>query len=159
MLPLVLAPIVLSLAAGPSSSTDPDRGRPGALSKAEVYGVVKAHFMNVRACYERARAKNPTLNGTVVLAWSVEPDGRVSRARVAESTMNSMEVESCLVDEIAHWTFPKSFGKTPVARFPFVFKNRPPEKAPVDAGRRSLSNKALQRAIGLPRHARAAVRR
>ena len=54
--------------------------------------MVKAHFMNVRACYERARAKNPTLNGTVVLAWSVEPDGRVSRARVAESTMNSMEV-------------------------------------------------------------------
>ena len=159
MLPLALASIVLSLAAVPSSSTSPDQGKAGALSKAEVYGVVKVHLMNVKACYERARAKNPTLNGTVVLAWNVEPDGRVSGARVVDTTMNSIEVESCLVGEIAHWTFPKSSGKTPVAKFPFVFKDRPPEEAPVDAGRSSLSNMVLQRPIGLPRCARATARR
>ena len=74
--------------------------------------------MNVRACYERARAKNPTLNGTQVLAWSVEPDGRVSGARVAESTMNSMEVESCLVDDICALDVPEVVRKDPGREVP-----------------------------------------
>jgi outer membrane biosynthesis protein TonB len=129
---------VASAAAGGS-----DQGKDGGLSKAEVYGVVKAHMVNVKVCYERALAKNATLKGAVVVAWNIEPDGHVSGARLASSTMNSSDVEKCIVGEVARWTFPKSSGTTHVKVFPFLFKDQPPTKPPADAGAPSLSNPAL----------------
>ncbi|MDB4980422.1 MAG: Glycine-rich cell wall structural protein 1 precursor [Myxococcales bacterium] len=153
------APFILLTAITSTPSGGSDLGKDGGLSKAEIAGAVKAHLMSVKACYERALAKNATLKGTVVLAWNVEPNGHVSAARVASSTMNSSEVENCIVDEVARWTFPTSSGKTHVNVFPFVFDDEPPRKPPADAGVPSLSNMVLQRTIILPRFARSAARR
>jgi hypothetical protein len=156
MLPLATAHIALLLATGPASSTAPRPGK--GLSKAEVYGVVKSHSIAVKDCYAGALAKDSMLSGTVVLAWTVETDGRVAKVRVASTTMNNSEVENCIVGEVERWTFPRSSGTTSVAEFPFVFKNRPPDKAPADAGSSSLSNMTLQLSVVLPRSARADAR-
>ena len=104
-----------------SSSAADEKKEPG-LSKTEIMVVVKAHMVRVKDCYARALAKNSALKGTVVVAWTVQPDGRVFGARVAESTMNNSDVETCIVGEVASWTFPKSASKTEVNKFPFVFK-------------------------------------
>jgi len=118
LLRFATAVLVVTIA---SSSAADEKKEPG-LSKTEIMVVVKAHMVRVKDCYARALAKNSALKGTVVVAWTVQPDGRVFGARVAESTMNNSDVETCIVGEVASWTFPKSASKTEVNKFPFVFK-------------------------------------
>jgi hypothetical protein len=138
------AHFILLTAIVSASADGSDQGKAVGLSKAEVSGVVRAHMASVKWCFERALTKNATLNGTVVMNWSVEPDGRVSEAIVASSTLNDSDVERCIVRQVAHWTFPKSSRRTPVAAFPFAFKRQPPAKSPADAGAPSLFNPPLQ---------------
>jgi TonB family protein len=111
----VLALIVASTSAA-------DEKKETGLSKTEVGNVVRAHLEKVKDCYERALARNSTLEGTVVIAWTVEPDGHVTGAKVTKSTLKDSDVETCIVGEVASWIFPKFPSETKVSAFPFVFK-------------------------------------
>jgi len=77
----------------------------------------------IKYCYENQLQKIPTLEGTVVVAWNIEKDGRVTGARLAQSTMNNEAVEGCIVRQVAHWRFPAPAERTVVGGYPFVFKN------------------------------------
>jgi outer membrane biosynthesis protein TonB len=135
------ASTLLLMAGGTTSGAD--QPHDGGLSKVAVAGVVKAHMQNVKKCYEDELPKHPTLSGAVVLAWTVELDGRVVGTRVAKSSINNSGLETCLVDEVAQWIFPKAPQKTYVNEFPFVFKSGGPTAPRGDGGSSSLSNPAL----------------
>ncbi len=122
-----------------------DEPKGGGLSKGEVASVVRAHGPNLKICYERVLAKNPTLSGAVELAWDIEPSGSVSRARVFRTTLNNEEVEACMVAEVGRWTFPKSSGRTVVRAYPFLFKGGGSPTVPPKSAAEAPSNRALQR--------------
>jgi hypothetical protein len=134
MLRMQVAHFVLLTVVAATSADGSVQGNDGELSKALVSSVVRAHLASVKACYDRAHAKDATLQGALSLDWTIEPDGRVSRATVASSTLNSSDVENCILRQVTHWVFPKATRTTQVTRFPFAFKDRPSPKAPADAG-------------------------
>lgn len=96
----------------------------GALSKAEIQGVIRANNKQIRYCYEKELAKNPSLAGMVKARFTIAADGTVAAAKVGESTLDSPEVEDCLIDHIQSWIFPKPRGGVVIVNYPFKFTSQ-----------------------------------
>ncbi len=97
----------------------------GGLGADQVRRVVSAHVGALRACYEKELQRNPNLIGRVTLKWGVEPEGKVSAASIASSTMANPAVESCLVRQVRSWHFPPAQSPTVVNAYPFLFNPGP----------------------------------
>lgn len=83
----------------------------GYLPWGAVKDVIDAHRGQVRTCYARVVKAWPSLKGRVMVNWVVAVDGRVTRIRLASTTMHDMEaVEYCVARAIRAWKFPPEYG-------------------------------------------------
>lgn len=114
--------------AGPTPKPAPGKpitkpGRPtvrGSLSSDIIARVMRRSANQFRYCYERALTKNPTLEGKLVVAFTIGADGSVTSAKAQEGF--DQEVDSCVVGRIQRLTFPAPSGGGIVAvNYPFVF--------------------------------------
>jgi hypothetical protein len=94
----------------------------GSLSMEQIRKVVMAHKAGVQYCFEKELQHKPGLGGGIDMAWTIQPDGTVSKANVKNTTMGDAAVEGCIIRQVKQWQFPKAAAQTGVARFPFVFK-------------------------------------
>jgi TonB family protein len=105
-----------------------DLGEPeivGELDRAIVQRVVRENRRGIRACYESALQRNQNLEGRVTLRWLISPEGTVAGASVETSTLNSQDVENCLVTRVRQLRFPGPVGGGIVrVSFPFEFAPR-----------------------------------
>ena len=93
----------------------------GGLDPNEIAAVIKRHESQVRACYERGLQKSPRLAGRLSLRFLIGPQGRVTTARVSQSSLRNAGVESCIQSRLMSWKFPKPEGGVSVkVAFPFV---------------------------------------
>jgi hypothetical protein len=90
-------------------------------SRAVIGDVVRRHASTVRNCYEKGLADDPTLTGTIEVAWRIQVDGKVSGVSILGGTGRNPAAERCLMAEIPRWEFPPSAEPTVVGTFPFVF--------------------------------------
>lgn len=90
---------------------------PGAISR-----VVMSRMGAFRACYESALARDPTMRGTVTVAWSIDPSGSVSAANVASSSLDNARVEGCLLRQVRRLKFPSADKPTGGVSWPFHFR-------------------------------------
>lgn len=96
----------------------------GALDKRVIQKVVRNHFGELRACYERELAKVKGLSGKVQVTWLVSADGNVANAVVTETTLKNKTVETCISNAIKRWRFPKPAGGAPCkVTYPFVLES------------------------------------
>jgi outer membrane biosynthesis protein TonB len=86
-----------------------------------VRQVVLRHQQSLKQCYDAELARDPDLKGGITMTWLIAPDGTVSTASVAASTIRNTNVESCVLRVVRSWTFPTSDGPTNVAAYPFKF--------------------------------------
>ncbi len=88
-----------------------------------ITAVIAKHQTAIEDCYKRAAKLNPNLKGSVTVMFTIEPNGRVSNARIIESTLKNSRAESCILRRIKSWRFapidPKE-GKA-IFRQKFVF--------------------------------------
>jgi hypothetical protein len=82
--------------------------------------VVMAHRGALQACYELYAKKDPTLEGTVTMAWTIDASGFVTSAAVVGSTIPNALVASCILRQVPKWLFPASNEASEV-RYPFSF--------------------------------------
>ena len=67
--------------------------------------------------------KNPEIGGRVVINFIISASGDVSSSKVQRTTMNNMEVETCVAEQIKKIKFPKpKGGGIVIVNYPFVFK-------------------------------------
>jgi len=90
---------------------------PGIVSK-----EVRSRLGAIKACYERALKRNPSLSGKVVVHWTITAAGTVSGIDVESDTMGDSEVASCIKSLVARWRFPAPAGGSVEVSFPFVFQ-------------------------------------
>lgn len=83
--------------------------------------VVRDHHAQLRYCYERVLQANPYLAGTAQLVFAIEPDGRVSAARVG-GELDHPEVAACIEREARSWRFAPDTTRTEV-RYPLHFRS------------------------------------
>jgi hypothetical protein len=82
---------------------------------------IRARISAIRACYERALKRTPTLGGKLVLRFTITAAGTVSAVDVDDDTLHDEEVVSCLKSIIARWRFPAPAGGAVELTFPFIF--------------------------------------
>lgn len=96
----------------------------GSLSKAQIRSTVQQHTASISKCYQDALITQPTLAGKITLSFAVNLDGTVSDVKIASSELGD-PVDSCLVSQVATWTFPAPANKVQI-QYPFVFKAEAP---------------------------------
>jgi outer membrane biosynthesis protein TonB len=95
----------------------------GELDPAMVAKEVRTRLGAIKACYERALKRNPTLSGKVVIHWTITQAGTVSGVDVEQDTLGDAEVASCIKSLVARWRFPAPSGGSVDVSFPFVFQS------------------------------------
>jgi TonB family protein len=96
----------------------------GALPKETIKRVIGRHLNEVKFCYHKALARDPSLGGKVVVRFVISPTGTVQTAAVDSSTMADPEVESCVVRSVRRWRFPQpEGGGIVVVTYPFLFRS------------------------------------
>lgn len=91
------------------------------LSKDLINAVVQRHRSEIRACYDAALQRNPSLRGKITIAFTIQPNGIVSYAGVKESTLGDGGLEGCITSRVKTWIFPKPEAPvvTEVSAYPF----------------------------------------
>jgi hypothetical protein len=94
----------------------------GSLSREEIERVLRRVKSQIRFCYERELAKDPNLNGKIVVGFVIAGTGLVSTAKAAQNTMGNPKVGSCVVRIIKRLRFPKPRGGGQViVNYPYLF--------------------------------------
>lgn len=84
----------------------------GGLSEAEVKKTVEQHLEAIGRCCQAIRTGPLT---EITLAWTVEPDGRVSGLRIISARKDSGASERCVVELAKQWRFPHPTGSGKVS--------------------------------------------
>lgn len=86
-----------------------------------IAAVVRRHFPEVRACYERGLVREAGLAGRLTLRWSIDADGVVRNVEVVGDELRAPAVTECMRRRPIHWRFPSAVGPADV-RYPFFFR-------------------------------------
>ncbi len=112
---------VASVAPLPPVSTGPT-GK-ATLTNQDIQTVLADKVVPIRFCFMKGLEENPQMSGEAVMMFTVEPTGRVSKANVAKSTLNSPTAEDCLERRVMRMQFPAFDGPAVTKQVPFRFTN------------------------------------
>ena len=113
--------------AGGGSANEPGR------SAKDIQTIVAARRDDARACYDKALATHPGIEGDLDIRWKIDPQGNVTDAEVDSTKSNILEptVAQCIIDIIKKIKFassPKGFESR--AHYPFNFHPKPGQGGP-----------------------------
>lgn len=96
----------------------------GGLDRDVIAKYIQSQKGKILFCYERQLSANPGLFGKVSVKFQIAAGGEVETYNVTETTLSNESVESCLLQLISKWQFPKPKGGVKVlVSYPFVFKS------------------------------------
>jgi hypothetical protein len=97
----------------------------GTLGKSDINRVIINDMNRFRACYQREFQKDPTLEGEIVIQFSIDKDGSIKGAKVKDSSLSNIIVEQCILRNFMSLRFtPPSGGMaTPIINYPFIFSS------------------------------------
>jgi TonB family protein len=99
-----------------------DIGGSGEFDAKLVTAEVKKRLRAIQICYEQQLRRNPGLQGKVVVEFTIEQSGTVSKATATQNTTNDPAVASCVVDTVKRFRFnPGPEGGSVTYSYPFVF--------------------------------------
>lgn len=90
-----------------------------------IQKVVKDQRQPVRDCYEKARKELPSLQGDLVIHFTLDPEGKVKAIEVNQqrTTLKSPVVSDCAIKVIKGLSFPPSSrGMETEVNYPYNFK-------------------------------------
>jgi len=95
----------------------------GAVDASAIEAALLAHRDEFRLCYEREiNAETPNLSGRVGTSFVIGPQGRVTEAGVASTSLNHAPTERCILNVIRRIDFPVPRGGGMVqVSYPFKF--------------------------------------
>jgi TonB family protein len=99
-----------------------DIGGSGDFDAKLVTAEVKKRLRAIQICYEQQLRRNPSLQGKVVVQFTIEESGTVSKASATQNTTNDPAVAACVVETVKRFRFnPGPDGGSVTYSYPFVF--------------------------------------
>ena len=96
-------------------------GGTGTLNPDEVRSTVGRALGGIKACYERALRRDPTLQGRVTISFTIGATGRVTRAVPSNDTIGSA-VSGCVADRFRLISVSPPRNGTVTFSYPFIFQ-------------------------------------
>ena len=94
----------------------------GGIDNQAVEDNILKHREEIKACYTNQLAQTPGLRGKVLIKFSIDADGKVSRSNTRSTSLRNEAVESCINEQVAKTTFPAlKTGRVAIVQYPFVF--------------------------------------
>ena len=94
----------------------------GNLDREIIRRIIRRHINEVRFCYEQQLTTHHDLAGRMVVQFNIAPTGQVLSSVMQSSTLGNVRVESCTLQAVRRWEFPKPEGGGLVnVSYPFVF--------------------------------------
>lgn len=95
----------------------------GGLDRDQIAAVINRNKGQIIYCYEQGLQVEPDLRGRVSVQFVIGPAGRITAARVAQSSLGSKTVEGCMVAKMKSWQFPRPVGNVNVdVLYPFELR-------------------------------------
>lgn len=94
----------------------------GSLDKELIRRVIRSHMNQVKFCYESELTHNQKLEGRVQVQFLIGTTGSVVASVVQNSTLGSVQTESCIANAVRRWEFPKPQNGVVSVSYPFVLK-------------------------------------
>lgn len=95
----------------------------GGLDRDQIAAVINRHRGQIIYCYEQGLQADPALRGRVSVEFVIGPAGRITTARVAQSSLGSRTVEGCMIAKMKNWQFPRPVGNVNVdVLYPFELR-------------------------------------
>lgn len=92
----------------------------GGLDRDQIIAVINRNKGQIIYCYEKGLQAAPTIGGRVAVDFTIGPSGRITTAKVSQSSLRSKYVENCMIAKMKTWKFPKPVGKVNVdVLYPF----------------------------------------
>ncbi|MEM6992520.1 MAG: AgmX/PglI C-terminal domain-containing protein [Myxococcota bacterium] len=93
----------------------------GSLDKDIIRRIVRAHVNEVRSCYDKGLADDPTLAGKLSIDFTINATGKIDSASVNKDELSDDKVGKCVVKAVKRWKFPRPKGGGIVkVTYPFV---------------------------------------
>jgi TonB family protein len=113
----------ISLVGGTSAVSLPLDEEPtveGGLDRDQIMAVINRNKGQIIYCYEKGLQASPSIGGRVAVDFTIGPAGRITMAKVAQTSLGSKYVENCMIAKMRTWQFPKPVGKVNVdVLYPF----------------------------------------
>lgn len=94
----------------------------GSLDKDLIRRVIRQHMNEVKFCYEKELTRDASLNGRVVVKFSIGGMGQVMSSVVESSTLANHSGETCIAAAVRRWQFTKPQGGVVIVSYPFLLK-------------------------------------
>ncbi len=91
------------------------------VDQAKLGAFVRARFGLVKACYENALKRNPSLKGKMRIRFTILETGGLQDLAVVENGLGSSDVASCVANTMRAWRLPFRPSGPVVAEVPFIF--------------------------------------
>jgi len=93
----------------------------GNLDKEIIRRIIRRHLNEVKYCYEQELAHRPGLGGRIMVQFTIAASGEVIASMLQNSTVGDSRVESCTVQAVRRWEFPRPIGGgIVIVSYPFV---------------------------------------
>ncbi len=113
----------MNMVGGTSASSlplDAEATVEGGLDRDQIIAVINRNKGQIVYCYEKGLQAQPAIGGRVAVDFVIGPNGRITTAKVAQSSLGSAMVENCMIAKMKTWQFPKPVGKVNVdVLYPF----------------------------------------
>jgi TonB family protein len=75
----------------------------------------------IKACYENALKRNPTLKGKIGIRFTILETGGLSDIQAAQNSLGSPEVAACIMNTMRTWRTQFRPSGPVTVEYPFVF--------------------------------------
>jgi metallo-beta-lactamase class B len=106
---------------GPDTALDPAAKIDGDINKEIIRRIIRRHINDVKSCYAQELSRAPALAGKIDVQFTIAASGQVVASVLQHSTMGNARVETCTVEAVRHWQFPKvAGGGSVIITYPFI---------------------------------------
>ncbi len=95
----------------------------GTLDKDLIRRTIRQHVNEIKFCYEKELTRNNSLEGRVMVQFTISTTGQVVSSVIQSSSMHNAQVEQCIAGAVHRWQFPKPPAGIVIVSYPFVLKS------------------------------------